>query len=239
MDTAGLVSLYKGTGYGTLSARIAGTGAKFATSSVLVPFGDVNADGCADVLVRVGDQLRAYRPGCDKVVSASSPYTVIGSGWGQYDVLTSPGDLNGDGYTDLVARQASTGDVYFYGGTADHRVKSRVRIGTNWKLYKKLLGAGDLNGDGRGDLLGVDASGVLWRYYSTATGGVTARVKAGTGWGIYSSLVGVGDLSGDGCADLVARDTTGKLFAYDGTCRGTYGSRRLVGSGWNTFKALF
>ncbi|MFF0475409.1 FG-GAP-like repeat-containing protein [Streptomyces sp. NPDC004284] len=239
MDTAGLVSMYKGNGYGGFSARIAGTGTKFATSSVLVPFGDVNADGCADVLVRVGDQLRAYRPGCDKVVSASSPYTLVGSGWGQYDVLTSPGDVNGDGYADLVVRQASTGDVYFYGGTADHRLKARVRIGTNWKLYKKIVGAGDLNGDGRGDLLGMDASGVLWRYYGTATGGVTARVKVGGGWGVYSSLVGVGDITGDGCADLAARDTTGKLFSYDSTCRGAYGSRRLVGSGWNTFKSLF
>ncbi|MGW4856042.1 FG-GAP-like repeat-containing protein [Streptomyces sp. NPDC004288] len=239
MDPAGLVSLYKGNGYGGLSARIAGTGTKFPASTVLVPFGDVNADGCADVLARVGDQLRAYRPGCDKVVSAASPYTVVGSGWGQYDVLTSPGDANGDGYPDLVARQASTGDVYFYAGTADHRVKARVRIGTNWKLYKKLTGVGDLNGDGRGDLLGVDASGVLWRYYATATGGVTARVKAGSGWGGYSALVGVGDITGDGCADLTARDTAGRLYAYGSTCRGTYGSRVLLGSGWNAFKSLF
>ena len=40
------------------------------------------------------------------------------------DLLTSPGDVNGDGYADLVVRQASTGDVYFHGGTADHRVKA-------------------------------------------------------------------------------------------------------------------
>ncbi|MFB7586769.1 FG-GAP-like repeat-containing protein [Streptomyces sp. NPDC056169] len=238
MDTAGLVSMYRGNGYSGLSARIAGTGAKFPTTSVLVPFGDVNGDGCADVLVRVGDQLRAYRPGCGKVVSASSPYTPIGSGWGQYDVLTSPGDANGDGFTDLIARQTSTGDMYFYAGTADHRVKTRVRIGTDWKLYKKVVGAGDLNGDGRGDLLGVDAAGVLWRYYGTATGGVTARVRVGSGWGVYTSLVGVGDISGDGCADLVARDTAGRLYDYDGTCRGPYGSRVLIGGGWNAFRSL-
>ncbi|WP_328943360.1 hypothetical protein OG259_19025 [Streptomyces sp. NBC_00250] len=239
MDTAGLVSMYRGTGTGALSARIAGTGTKFATSSVAVPFGDVNGDRCADVLVRVGDQLRAYRPGCGKVVSASSPYTPVGTGWAQYDVLTSPGDANGDGFIDLIARQASTGDVYFYGGTVDHRVKSRVRIGADWKLYKKLFGAGDLNGDGRGDLLGVDAAGVLWRYYGTATGGVTARVKVGGGWGGYSSLVGTGDLSGDGRTDLVARDTAGKLWRYSGTGTGLYGTRALIGtSGWNTFKTL-
>ncbi|MFJ8658431.1 FG-GAP-like repeat-containing protein [Streptomyces sp. NPDC093795] len=240
MDTAGLVSMYRGTGTGAVSARIAGSGAKFATSSVFVPVGDLNGDRCADVYVRVGDQLRAYRPGCGKVVSASSPYTLVGSGWGQYDVLTSPGDVNGDGYADLIARQASTGDVYFYGGTADHRVKPRVRFGANWKLYKKLVGAGDLNGDGRGDLLAVDAAGVLWRYYGTATGGVSARAQVGVGWGGYTSLVGVGDLSGDGRSDLVARDAAGKLWRYSSTGTGAYGTRALIGaSGWHTFKGLY
>ncbi|MFE7583852.1 FG-GAP-like repeat-containing protein [Streptomyces gardneri] len=240
MDTAGLVSMYRGTGTGAVSARIAGTGTKFATSSVFVPTGDLDGDRCADVYVRVGDQLRAYRPGCGKVVSASSPYTVVGSGWGQYDVLTSPGDVNGDGFADLVARQTATGDVYFYGGTADHRVKPRVRIGTNWKLYKKLVGAGDLNGDGRGDLLGVDAAGVLWRYYGTAAGGVAPRVKVGGGWGGYTSLVGVGDLSGDGRSDLVARDGAGRLYGYKGTGTGLYGARTVIGtSGWSAFKGLY
>ncbi|MFH8259592.1 FG-GAP-like repeat-containing protein [Streptomyces roseolus] len=240
MDTAGAMSLYRGTGTGAVSARVAGSGTAFATTSLLVPVGDVNGDRCADVLARVGDQLRAYRPGCGKVVTASSPYTLIGSGWGQYDQLTSPGDVNGDGYVDLVARQASTGDVYFYAGTATHAVKARVRIGTNWKLYKRVVGAGDLNGDGRGDLLGVDAAGVLWRYYGTATGGVTARAQVGGGWGVYSALVGVGDLSGDGRADLLARTTDGKLYRYTSNGAGNFGGRVLIGSGgWNTFKALF
>ncbi|MEU3609303.1 FG-GAP-like repeat-containing protein [Streptomyces sp. NPDC035033] len=240
MDTAGAMSLYRGTGTGGVSSRIAGVGNKFATTTLFAPVGDLNGDRCADVYARVGDQLRAYRPGCGKVLTASSPYTLVGSGWGGYDVLTSSGDVNGDGYADLVARQASTGDVYFYGGTATHALKARVRIGANWKLYKKIVGAGDLNGDGRGDLLGLDSAGVLWRYYGTSTGGVTARVKVGGGWGGYSALVGVGDLSGDGKADLLARDTAGKLWRYASTGAGAYGTRVLIGSsGWNGFKGLF
>ncbi|KOX34312.1 hypothetical protein ADL06_08030 [Streptomyces sp. NRRL F-6491] len=240
VDPAGLVSMYRGTGTGALSARTAGTGAKFPTGTVLVPSGDTNGDRCNDVYARVGDELRSYRPACGTVVSASSPYVSAGKGWGQYDVLTSPGDVNGDGHVDLIARQASTGDVYFYAGTADQQVKARVRIGANWKLYKKIVGAGDLNGDGRGDLLGVDASGVLWRYYGTATGAVTARVKVGGGWGGYSSLVGVGDLSGDGRGELVARETaTGKLWRYTNLGTGLYAARVMIGSGgWNGFEEL-
>ncbi|WP_051717213.1 FG-GAP-like repeat-containing protein [Streptomyces sp. NRRL F-5727] len=243
VDTAGAVSLYRGNGYGKFGARTAGSGGAFPGGTLLVPFGDVNADGCADVLGRVGGELRAYRPGCGKVVTASAPYTPVGSGWSQYDVLTSPGDVNGDGYADLIARQTTTGDMYFYGGTADHRLKTRVRIGTDWKLYKKVTGAGDLDGDGRGDLLAVDGSGVLWSYFGTSTGGVTPRAKVGGGWQVYSAVQGVGDLDGDGDSDLVARDTSGRLYAYYSYGRGRtgdrFGYRELVGSGWNTFRALF
>ncbi|MGW2015970.1 FG-GAP-like repeat-containing protein [Streptomyces sp. NPDC001927] len=239
-DSAGLASMYRGNGSGGLAARTNGTGAKFPTTAVLVPTGDVNGDGCNDVYVRVGDELRSYRPGCGQIVSASSPYTALGKGWGQYNVLTSSGDVNGDGWKDLIARQTSTGDMYFYPGTADHRLGARVRIGTNWKLYGKIVGAGDLNGDGRGDLLGMDASGVLWRYYGTANGGVTARVKVGGGWGGYNALVGVGDLTGDGRGELLARDTTGKLWRYTNQGNGLYAGRVMIGTaGWNAFKGLY
>ncbi|MFE9706104.1 FG-GAP-like repeat-containing protein [Streptomyces sp. NPDC005930] len=239
-DAAGAVSMYRGTGTGGVSSRLAGSGGALPTGSVLVPVGDVDGDRCADVLARIGDELRAYRPGCGKIVGASSPYTPIGNGWAQYDQLTSPGDLNGDGFADLIARQKSTGDIYFYAGTADHHLKSRVRIQTDWKLYKWITGAGDLNGDGRGDLLGQDSAGVLWRYYGTAAGGVTQRERVGGGWNVYSALVGTGDLTGDGRADLLARDTTGKLWRYASTGAGTYAGRVLVGTGgWNTFKGLY
>jgi hypothetical protein len=238
-DSTGLVASYKGTGTGGVSSRQAG--GVFAVGASLVPFGDVDGDRCNDVLVRLGNELRVYRPGCGKALTPAVPYTVIGTGWGQFNVLTSPGDVNGDGARDLIARQSTTGDMYFYAGTADHRFKAAVKFGTNWKTYTKVVGAGDLNGDGRGDLLGHDQAGGLWRYYGTANGGVTAGVKLASAWGMgYTTLVGVGDISGDGKPDLVARTTDGRLFRHSGTGNGTIaGSAQIGNSGWAAFKGLY
>ncbi|MFF7815938.1 FG-GAP repeat domain-containing protein [Streptomyces sp. NPDC007945] len=240
VDSLGAVSMYRGNGTGGLSGKIAGTGTKFPSGTILMPFGDTNDDRCNDVLARVGNELRAYRPGCGKVVSASSPYTLIGTGWAQFDRLTAPGDVNGDGHPDVIARQASTGNMFFYAGTSAAYLKPRVGIGADWKLYTTIVGVGDMNKDGRADLVAVDRAGTLWRYDGTTSGRLTARVPLGGGWGVYSAMAGVGDVDGDRRGDLVARSTDGKLWRYSSDGRGKWGGRVLIGTGgWNTFKSLF
>ncbi|WP_371777474.1 FG-GAP repeat domain-containing protein [Streptomyces sp. NBC_01438] len=241
LNSAGLVYSYRGTGTGGLRARESATGAKFPVTALLVPFGDINGDSCDDVLVRLGNELRVYQPGCGKILTASSPYTTIGTGWTQYDVLVSPGDVNGDGYTDLYARQKSTGDIYFYAGTATYRLAAKVRVGTDWKQYTKIVGAGDLNGDGRGDLIALDKSGGLWRYYGKAAGAVTARVRIASGWGgSYTTLVGVGDINGDGRPDILARDGKGLLYRHSSTAAGTLAAHVTIGtSGWSAYQGLY
>ncbi|MGW2937569.1 FG-GAP repeat domain-containing protein [Streptomyces sp. NPDC001156] len=88
----------------------------------------------------------------------------------------------------------------------------RARNADSWKTYKKVVGAGDLNGDGIGDLVAQDKSNNLYRYFGKGNGTFAARVKIATGWGAsYNGVVGVGDITGDGKADLIARDTAGNL----------------------------
>ncbi|MEU1512584.1 FG-GAP-like repeat-containing protein [Streptomyces sp. NPDC005811] len=212
----------------------------WSTSIKAVPFGDLSGDRCNDVLVRVGDALRAYRPACGTAPKPTTAYrTVSSTGWKQYDVLTSPGDVTKDGRPDLIARNASTGAVYLYKGTSSGTLSARVKLYADWKTYKKVVGAGDLNGDGIGDLIAQDKANNLYRSYGKGNGTFSARVKLFSGWGAsYDAVVGVGDLNGDGKADLLARDTAGTLYRQYGDGKGSYGGRVRIG-GYGGYKGLF
>ncbi|WEH16492.1 VCBS repeat-containing protein [Streptomyces sp. VNUA24] len=240
LTSKGALSFHRGDGAGKFSTKTSASG--WPASITAVPFGDLNGDRCNDVLVRfAGGALRAYRPGCGKALTTSTPYTTLGaSGWNQYDVLTSPGDITGDGRADLIARRASTGDVHLYKATSGGKLSAQVKIFSKWSGYKKIVGVGDLNGDGYGDLLAQDRSNKLWRYAGTATGGFRARVEVADNWGAsYNVVVGAGDITGDGKADLVSRDTSGKLWRNNGDGRGSFGPRTGIGGGWQGYKALY
>ncbi|MFD0312854.1 FG-GAP-like repeat-containing protein [Streptomyces flavalbus] len=238
LNSSGALTFHHGTGTGTFSGKTSGSG--WPTSIKAVPFGDVNGDRCNDVLVRTSSgALRAYRPGCGKAVTPSTPYVSLGTGWNQYDLLTSPGDLTGDGRADLITRNSSTGAVYLHKGTSDGKLAARVKLYDNWKKYKKIIGAGDLNGDGIGDLLAQDTSNELWRYDGTGGGKFTARTKVFDDWGTsYNAVVGVGDITGDGKADLVCRDTSGNLYRQSGNGKGSFAGRVKIATNWQGYRAV-
>ncbi|NUS04630.1 MAG: VCBS repeat-containing protein, partial [Nonomuraea sp.] len=239
LNGSGGLTYQYGSGQGTFTGKRTGSG--WPTTVKAVPFGDLSGDRCNDVLVRFSNgTLRAYRPACGAAVTPSTAYTSLGTGWNQYDVLTSPGDVSGDGRADLVARQSSTGDVYLYKATSTGTLSARVKIACRWTGYKKILGAGDLNGDGYGDLLAQDKSNELWRYDGTATDTFKSRVKVFDDWGVsYDVIVGVGDITGDGRADLVSRDTSGTVWRNNGNGKGFFGGRTKIATGWQEYKGLF
>ncbi|MEV6183361.1 FG-GAP-like repeat-containing protein [Streptomyces sp. NPDC052015] len=238
LDSAGALSFMLGkASTGTFSGKVAGSG--WATSVRAVPLGDLNGDRCNDVLVRLGSgAVRLYKPGCNAPLKPTTPYTTLStsSGWNQYDVLTSPGDVTRDGRPDLIARNATTGAVYLYKGTGT--LSARVKLQDNWKSYKKIVGAGDLNGDGIGDLLVQDKANNLYRFYGRGTGYFSPGVLDANWGGTYNAVVGVGDLNGDGNADIIARDTGGNLYRHNGNGNGTLAARTLISKGWSAYKAL-
>ncbi|WP_105970918.1 FG-GAP repeat domain-containing protein [Streptomyces geranii] len=240
LKSSGVISYIPGNGRGGFGTTMSASGWP-STVNLLVPFGDLNGDRDNDILVRyTNGELRAYRTGHAQTFTTSTSYTSFGKGWNQYDVLTHPGDLTGDGRPDLIARKASTGEVFLYKGTTGNRLAARVRIAANWSGYKRIVGVGDFNGDGRGDLLAQDKANTLWRYDGTGTGTFEARVKVATNWGSnYNAVIGIGDLTGDAKADLVSRDTAGNVWRNSGNGKGSLGPRTRIATGWQSYKGLY
>ncbi|MCA6094001.1 VCBS repeat-containing protein [Streptomyces sp. SCA3-4] len=115
----------------------------------------------------------------------------VGPGWDIYTDIAGRGDLNGDGKADMVAKDKS-GALWFYKGTGDYKdpFESRVKVGPGWDIYDTLLSIGDMDKDGRSDMLARDRSGVLWFYKGNGNQNdpFENRVRIGGGWDQYVSM---------------------------------------------------
>ncbi|MEU3605171.1 peptidase inhibitor family I36 protein [Streptomyces sp. NPDC035033] len=201
-------------------------------------FSNLNSDWHSDRLVRNNAGQLWFLPG-------NGDGKLIGTGgWNAFNAFVRHGSFDGDNVEDVVAREASTGKLWLYPGrvtSSGAALGARKLIGSGgWNVMGQLVGAGDLNGDTRSDLVAVEkSSGKLWLYPGTATGALGARKLLGTGgWNGMNALTGVGHMNGDAYPDLIAREaSTGKLWFYPGKA-GSYGSRVLIGGGWNSMTSL-
>ncbi|MEU5088345.1 VCBS repeat-containing protein [Streptomyces sp. NPDC021356] len=192
----------------------------------------LDADGYADVLEQWNGALYNHSYGTDSAVS---------NGWSKYNLFLGPGDLNDDGKGDVLARDTS-GNLYLYRGNGTGgSLASPLKIGGGWNGYDKIVGAGDLNGDGRADIVARTPSGTLYLYRGTgnSTSPFASKVKIGTGWQQYNKLVSPGDIDGDNQADLLAVNSKGELYRYSSTGQGQFKARAKLGTGWNTYKNLY
>ncbi|MBT2441076.1 VCBS repeat-containing protein [Streptomyces sp. ISL-36] len=156
----------------------------------------------------------------------------------------NPHDYTDNGSTDVLARDAA--GVLWRDDLLDRPVNGQVaaaqrtRIGAGWQTYKQIEAVGDLEGNGVGDLVALDGSGVLWQYLGKGDGTFAPRVKIGVGWGIYNKITGGSDLNNDGRSDLLATDKAGDLYLYKGTGSTTapFGPRTKIGYGWGIYNHI-
>ncbi|MFJ9431884.1 FG-GAP repeat domain-containing protein [Streptomyces sp. NPDC101490] len=205
-----------------------GVGGSTVLTHDIVPIGDQDGSGGPEVLTLTKyGRLELF----SNASATSGTFRWGGSGWNIYNKVFSPGDVNGDGRADLMARRHN-GDLYLYlaTGSATAPFGAPTKIGYSWGLYDQIVGVGDNDGDGKGDVVARDTNGGLFFYGSTGNTAepLKARKSIGTGWNVYNQIVAADDANGDGRADLMARDRKGALWGYKGLGDGRLSTRQLI-----------
>ncbi len=220
-----------------------------------VPAGDLNGDGTSD-FVALGDvnsfytALYVFLGGAGgPTLAAGFPVTNLPAG----AQVAPGGDVNGDGRDDIVLFWYLNGSARVYFGSASgldmvNYNALNSHFGTNLIGFNAAP-AGDVNGDGYGDLIfGMPnlsgfspctpsaGSGVAEVLYGSATGVsasrnwyVTGCYATGAGAGLGTSVAGAGDVNGDGYDDIVIGapgaelnlvGTVGKVYVLYGSATG-------------------
>ncbi|MDV9190962.1 N-acetylmuramoyl-L-alanine amidase [Streptomyces sp. SR27] len=242
-DTSGVLWQYQGNGTGAFLSRYR-VGGGWNAYDTITPLTALRADGTGDAVAREASGTLWYYQGSGNPASPFKARLRTGGGWQVYDRILGIRDLNGDSKPDLIAREKS-GVLWYYQGTGNPAVPfaTRLRVGGGWQTYNQLISTGDLNGDGRADMVARDTTGVLWYYQGTGKPATpfAPRVRVGGGWGAYNSMVGPSDLDADGKVDLVARESSGAMWFYKGTGKPTapFAARVQVGPGWQIYNMIF
>lgn len=169
---------------------------------------DPNADGFADLAVlQMNAGLHLYLGGPGGIADAAAPAASLDD----EDVgsVGSAGDVDGDGYPELLQAAGDIGRVYLrYGGPMGIDPHGYARAFTPAFGVSRAASVGDVNGDGYGDIVVTSGARVLI-FHGGATGiaadavqSTTIDAPIGSGSGFGASLAAA-DMNADGFGDLI------------------------------------
>jgi hypothetical protein len=191
--------------------------------------GDVNADGYADIVVAArffgeaqSEMGKVYvYHGTPTGPSTVANWSVQGTQNNQSfgSSVGGAGDVNGDGYSDIIVGSSGTNRAYVFHGSA-----TGLSIPAAWTAQNAQAGAffgseaktaGDVNGDGYADVIvgaysfdnGQTDEGAVFVYHGSPAGLSPAPTWTAEGeqpGALFGSAVGsAGDVNGDGYSDVI------------------------------------
>lgn len=221
--------------------------------------GDVNGDGLPDVLIGAPHSVdsqnnfqagRAYLFLSNGGTIGATP-TVLegpdGAGGAFGGAIAAAGDINADGFGDIVVAAPGSGHVYLYYGSSTGISPSAgmalpVPTGLSAGAFGSAIAAADIDGNGASDLvIGANQAtdsqnhanaGQAFVYFNqggslSSSPLLIESTTDGAGSQFGSSISCTGDLNGDGAADIVI----GAPLAGNGIVHVFYGKRGSMGVG--------
>jgi hypothetical protein len=150
------------------------------------------------------------------------------------DLVAAPGDLTGDGISDVIAREA--GEARLYAGSQKGPLRDSGRTYHRFADVDQLTGVGDFDGNGTNDLVGRDKATKKLKLYPGLPGGAFGGAEVLAPSWDYDLTEGVGDFDGDDRPDLIARNGS-SLSLIPGTGHGLGTPTGLPGS-WSSFDVV-
>jgi hypothetical protein len=214
-----------------------GTG--FKSMTLLETAGDFTGDGFSDFLARDASGYLYVYPG-DGIMVGKVARIKVGTGWNSMSAIVGGQDFNGDGRTDLLAREKATGYLWLYPGAGSGKVGSRVKVGSGWNGMREMTAVGDLDHDGHDDMLAVRSSdNCLYFYGGRGNGTFKPAVQTGCGFAGYRDFASVGDADLDGHDDWAVRRTSdSRVSLFRGDGKGDYLGSVVIRDDWYTINLL-
>jgi hypothetical protein len=149
-------------------------------------------------------------------------------------------DFNGDGRSDVLWRNSTTGDVTNWLGQMNGGFAGNTDAAwNNASLSWHIAGTGDFNGDGRSDILWRSDSGEITNWLGKSDGGFAGNI-ANADNHIDSSwqVAATGDFNGDGRDDILWQNSNGTVTDWLGQANGGFAgnlanAENSASAGWH------
>ncbi|MCB9210729.1 MAG: FG-GAP repeat protein [Ignavibacteriales bacterium] len=234
-SSSGLLTIAEWYANGTYSSDEFGKNVSIA--------GDVNGDGYSDIIIADRNEVFVYH-GSSAGLATSANRIITGEPGSKFGFsISTAGDVNGDGYSDVIIGATGYSNIQNNAGAAFVYYGSALGLSTDYNWHQEgnyfnseygysVSTAGDVNGDGFSDVIVSESRkpGIVYVYHGSSNGlSLTPNwIKEGDpipgNFHFGYSVATAGDVNGDGYSDIIIGDPNSSFSIFYGSVYVFHGS---------------